>query len=611
MCNLKKACRNAINARTKNLHQLYNTNRPGKFWNIVRKSRMANMSCDAVSLNHLHDHFKKIFSAEIPRTPCIDEAESFVSAKYNAMKDTIIHEVLSESRTKRLIKKLKKGCSPGLDGITAEHLSFGVDTQLPLHLSMLLTLCIRFGRVPKLFSVGKLIPILKKPHLNPCDPSSYRPITVSSTLSKMLELYILECSDHTMHPCQFGFVSGRGTNTAISLSHDVSAYCISRGSTVYMCSLDAEGAFDGIPHPVLFRNAAESIPDHCWRVIYYWYTRSDMSVIVRWGGHDSEPIKVKKGTRQGGLTSPFLFNCFYRPLIAKLNSLQCGIRIIYIIYNVFCYADDILLASSTPSGLQTLINESVTYATDNGLRFNPAKTMCVTLGRGMTCSTPTWTIDSCSLDHEDGVAYLGAVLRKDRGASHVIRRTAAAQKAFYGLQAAGLHFNGVEPFVASKLYTVGVRTVLTYGAECIDISKSSMKKMERLQGKLIKSFLGLRKSSHTTPLLAALCIPPVERSVGFAALGLLRSCILGTSNASQFYIDMMTRDPDARTLTKRCCDLTRDIDPLKYIFDDRYFKTTKKLKYVQSDGLSDSISFLLSGYNLYARENVQCLVNSF
>ena len=59
----------------------------------------------------------------------------------------------------------------------------------------------------------------------------------------------------------------------------------------------------------------------------------------------------------------------------------------------------------------------------------------------------------------------------------------SAQKAFYGLQSAGLHFRGVEPRVSAKLYCVGVRTVLMYGAEAVALSQADIKKMQKTQGK--------------------------------------------------------------------------------------------------------------------------------
>ena len=67
-------------------------------------------------------------------------------------------------------------------------------------------------------------------------------------------------------------------------------------------------------------------------------------------------MPVERGTRQGGLSFPLLFNMFYRDLIEQLDSMDCGVTINKQRYNVFCYADDVLLASTTPTGLQKLIN---------------------------------------------------------------------------------------------------------------------------------------------------------------------------------------------------------------------------------------------------------------
>ena len=108
-----------------------------------------------------------------------------------------------------------------------------------------------------------------------------------------------------------------GTNTATSLLNDVISYVTTCGIAVYTCSLDAEGTFDAIPHPVIFSKAAKVLPENCWRIMYGWY--SDISVRVKWKGMLSGPIRVSVGTRQGGLSSPFLFNIFYQGLIDDLS----------------------------------------------------------------------------------------------------------------------------------------------------------------------------------------------------------------------------------------------------------------------------------------------------
>ena len=152
--------------------------------------------------------------------------------------------------------------------------------------------------------------------------NNYRPVTISSTLSKLLEVYILEvCGHHDFSDLQFGFITGRGTNMAVSLVNDVISYCTERGSPVYTCSLDAQGAFDAIPHAVLFRKAMDVLPDHCWMIIVNWYRA--ICVQIKWGSALSEPISVHKGTRQGRLSSPFLFNLFYQYLINELSECTC------------------------------------------------------------------------------------------------------------------------------------------------------------------------------------------------------------------------------------------------------------------------------------------------
>ena len=107
--------------------------------------------------------------------------------------------------------------------------------------------------VPENFRRDVLIPIPKKSGCDTTQAKNWRPITISSTFSKLLDLYVIEeCSGHEFSDLQFGFVKGRRTEMATALFHDVISYSTTRGSVVYSCSLDAEGTFDAIPHCVLF-----------------------------------------------------------------------------------------------------------------------------------------------------------------------------------------------------------------------------------------------------------------------------------------------------------------------------------------------------------------------
>ena len=97
----------------------------------------------------------------------------------------------------------------------------------------------------------------------------YRPINVSNTFSKIFEMGFLEsCSNVKFDPLQFGFVNGRGTAMAAATVNNVMDYCVNKGSTVFCCSLDAEGAFDVIPHDVIFDKLCDNICDDWWRCFY-------------------------------------------------------------------------------------------------------------------------------------------------------------------------------------------------------------------------------------------------------------------------------------------------------------------------------------------------------
>ena len=133
-----------------------------------------------------------------------------------------------------------------------------------------------------------------------------------------------------------------------------------------MCSLDIEIAYDALSHEVIFLKSMGVLTDTSWRLLYYWYQRQ--FVIIKWKNYVSEPVNIQIGTRQGGLTSCYLF---YKGMMEELDKTVGGIRIGGAKFNAFGYADDALLTSITATGLQVLITCAVNYVSKYGLSFNP------------------------------------------------------------------------------------------------------------------------------------------------------------------------------------------------------------------------------------------------
>lgn len=99
--------------------------------------------------------------------------------------------LIADVTIKKLIYCLNRSVAPGTDGVTVEHLVYGVSPPLCKHFAQVYSLMLAYCDVPDIFKMGIFVQILKKPTLDPNIVQSYRPIKLSSTLSKFVELLLM------------------------------------------------------------------------------------------------------------------------------------------------------------------------------------------------------------------------------------------------------------------------------------------------------------------------------------------------------------------------------------------------------------------------------------
>jgi hypothetical protein len=189
-----------------------------------------------------------------------------------------------------LINKLRHNASTGGDGITAEHLQQGKSEILCTHLASLFNTIISHSCLPSYFCHGVIVPILKKPTLSPNQPENYRPITISTVLSKLLEFMLIPQAE--ISESQFGFREGRGTSFGCRFMSDIISHFKHQGSLIYICSLDAEKCFDSICHTSLFHKLIDIIPSSHWVLCYKWYC--NLQATVKWQNNFSAYFRVCK-----------------------------------------------------------------------------------------------------------------------------------------------------------------------------------------------------------------------------------------------------------------------------------------------------------------------------
>ena len=117
-------------------------------------------------------------------------------------------ERFTPSEIAEVVSTLKNGKSPGSDQLAAEHVKYAGGRVIIL-LSLLLNACIIHGFLPMGLMESVIVPIVKNARENISSKNNYRPIALTSTLSKIIEKLILARYSSLLQTTenQFGFKS--------------------------------------------------------------------------------------------------------------------------------------------------------------------------------------------------------------------------------------------------------------------------------------------------------------------------------------------------------------------------------------------------------------------
>lgn len=183
-----------------------------------------------------------------------------------------------------------------------------------------------------------------------------------------------------------------------------------RETSIYACFLDLSRAFDLVNYKVLWGKLQNAgVPHSMVELLKFWYGGQTNS--VRWGDSQSSEYRLECGVRQGGLTSPDLFNIYVNDLIDELRRTRVGCHIDGVCYNNLSYADDMVLLSPSISALRELLAVCENFALKNGMKYNIAKTEMVIFkyGKGPERVPPVF-LNGESVRVVKQFKYLGHIL---------------------------------------------------------------------------------------------------------------------------------------------------------------------------------------------------------
>ncbi|KAK3087363.1 hypothetical protein FSP39_005046 [Pinctada imbricata] len=288
---------------------------------------------------------------------------------------------ISHEEVSAAIRSLNKNKAPDAYGITAEHIHIAEDVLLP-HITTCINKIIEMGAMPEHLKEGVLTPVLKKGKDKRL-PSNYRGITVTTTVSKILEHTLQERLnkqlDPTQNKLQRGFTAKTSPLNAAFMVSEAIAEKTDYKENVALVTLDAEKAYDRVWHERLFSKIyLDGIQGTLWLLLRDM--QANATSRVKWENALSNPFRTLQGIRQGAKLSTTLYKRYNNNVLQQIEDNNLGTSIGTTNIGAPTVADDISMLPTTPLDTQVMLHTVSHNAELDKVNFNATKNELIVYG---------------------------------------------------------------------------------------------------------------------------------------------------------------------------------------------------------------------------------------
>ncbi len=439
------------------------------------------------------DHLHRVSSGVDPISEVEIEPSSTTIEDYN--------QPLKYLELKMAIKTMKSKTT-GPDMIHIDMLRNLNRSQLDIILALLNRVW-SDKKLPTPWLEAHIIPLLK-PNKDPDDPSSYRPISLTNVLSKIMEKIVTKRlewhleQNNILDQHQNGFRKKRSTtDNLLHLQQEIIDGFTSNQNT--LCVLfDVEKAFDR-----LSRNSI-------LQTLKRWNIRGNLPLFVkaflqhrkfqvRIGNTISTSRSLETGTPQGSVISPLLF-------IIGLTGIK---DIIHRPVKYSMFADDLAIyirgknESLLESELQKVINNLNHWAFKIGLRFSESKTVAINFSQKNTApSQINLRLNNKLLKSTDNAKFLGLLFdKKMTWKEHTNELKSRANKALNILKKLYNTKWGSNRYTMTRIYYSHIRPIIDYGSIVYATGReTTLSKLNSVQNNALRLCSGAFRTSPVDSL---------------------------------------------------------------------------------------------------------------
>ena len=435
------------------------------------------------------------------------------------------HAYVSSEKILYLIQSINVKKANGPDGISGYMLK-ATAKCIASPLAKLFSLSLSAGKFPTLWKLAHVVPIAK--FTNKSDASNYRPISLLSVVSKLLEKYVHSILwDHLLNQAplssnQWGYQSGKSTVASLLAATNDWQSKLDNQTDVMCIFFDFQKAFDKVPHQRLMKRLAD-LKLHplllAWLCSYLSGRRQHVIV----NGECSSSLNVLSGVPQGSILGPLLFLIYIDTIFSVKLSEETKISL---------YADDILIYKAIQGDhcydeLQQDINSISLWSENNLMCLNITKCKCMLLSHRRNTHHPKMMLNDEPLEYVTHMKYLGVIISSNLQWSLHIDEICKKAKRMLGLIYRNYAANISCSSIILRLYLALVRPCLEYASQVWDPHlMRDIQKLENVQKFALRICCGRYGESYEN-LLDTFQIPTLSNRRLFLSLSTFFNIING------------------------------------------------------------------------------------
>ena len=307
-----------------------NRKNPKKTWDVIKEatfghtpkskiekiSSNGNILTESVEISNEFNNFFTNVGTEIANEihPTVKQYSDYLPENQNV--PTLDLGNTGPIHISDIIKTLEPKKSTDVDGLSM-YLIKRIITEINVPLAHIFNLSLSKGVFPEKLKTAKVVPIFKSGRKDLCD--NYRPISLLSTLSKILEKIVsIQLTNHLdinklIYKHQYGFQKNKSTeHSLLHLSNFINT-AINENKYCIGVFLDLKKAFDVCSHKILLKKLERlGIKNNALK----WFKSylENRYQVVEINGIKSNRNDINISVIQGSILGPILFLCFINDL---------------------------------------------------------------------------------------------------------------------------------------------------------------------------------------------------------------------------------------------------------------------------------------------------------